>query len=1752
MNSANTLFLSAYGNYLDTVINKSLNQADEVRIISQSMMPSYVWAIFTQLNSQYPNTEKQKIYLKVASGLIKHWQTLKLEDFEQRALSNLHAQGWLDDEDKLTWYRNRTILDEKTDKLIIFLVGLDYTTDKGGLADFFVLNDTKIWDFLGNNYKNWLKEIFDELGIIQSSQSTALLNEYLQQINVYIPMSLSQKSSFLFEWSQNINPNFSFNEILASLFAELPKLGIPYLDTTQELKLFSNKKGIDYLKNAFAFISHSWYKSASNKKNHFEKIVNEFSKTPNIHFKTINHQSVPLTSYQQLVSDFIFNADKSAKQKLTVIDLLPLLKALKIKDPVGSKTGKSTPIFNGSSLEAVLKGVHTAISRYKKEFNFEEVISITIKVTHFQHDFSDDKEQDSSKDFIANQKLIGVLGGIEAYISNIRIDDITTIRFIPLSADGIRNYELRKSNNNPQVTFDVVINGERVEHFPFRWRFAEYQTERLHISLANIYLNALNARDVTLPIFTMNPDIFKAIYYASNQEEACRLLTLGLDSIRVEDLFSKFSLENYPDLKQKVAHLKLQFELLLKRVINDGQYTAQLQFNDYCQAYLALYDSIKQLDKQTAHDVSERLYYAFFIASDTQNFNINQIEQVLITGFHPAAYEIIAAQTHYVLKAFSDIYHEEEANYQKINDIFVHSFIESPILALRQKHNSITTHHKTFDWLHFIGKKPKGDVDLYVQSLLQQEETEYEDDVEQISTTVPEQKIIANVLDDYQKVHNHANDGLRILATHVTQLPALLYGLTDYYQTILLPENLIGDVYSLYLSVHTFELSKLACVNTLKTWQENLIDIFTKKGKILKLKIRHYSSSHESLDTLLKNHISTQQDTQLGRYDLAFSFNFLQSKAEGRTVSAPKITQNNLSDSQVFPIIYYPKPVFERNSDIREIRLSQRQIKIQSCHTNLTAQLQISDRIDAKQFFVLSRMDYDANDIEIVEKLHQVSSWVITIDEYFDHYLLKKNNKNRESQDRKVISFSSGYGNYGELNVTLSTAHHSFEKLKRNIESHLSNTMLYLHKSTISELTDEILHVNEGLSGVANIQSILGEDETIRNLYGYALAIKYIPFINTSIIHEWIPLDAYRHWFNQVDNRPDLLQVSLSVGENNQPILHVCVVETKVGISDLLSKAQEQIGTGLNQLKTLFAPKSNNDTYDRRYWWGQLYRALITRAKVNQVQNDRLEIALEKLAEGIFEIIWTSKIVICKTGFADLQVNVSQRPISGYPHLIGDEQVVEIIEISEASFERILLDKFDWSEISTNVVLESKNIKVIDDINIDEVPIYIETPSYLINALPTEEPESTSEHEDLRISSQEIIIESTTVSESPESIEPQAIVQTLTNVTSDGKSVNNHLIFNNHSNNSDILIGTSGKGNQAIFWAYNHMGLPNRHMIIFGSSGSGKTYAIQAILSELATSGISSFIVDYTDGFMTHQSQFIYREVTQPAEYFVRIKPLPINPFKRYSAELMPGTLIQEEPFHVALRVKNILSSVFTDFGSQQLAIIDKVLEEGLTEDPNYKLEFFLDDLEDNGPRGESIANKIRSLIKLNPFDTQAENNIYEEDMRKQHPVQIIQLAQIPKDLQRIITEFVLWDLWAYVQKHGNKDIPITIVLDEMQNLDHRPDSPIDKLLREGRKFGISLILATQTISNFNQEQKDRLFQASTKLFFKPATTETANFADLLSKVSPTINKNEWIEKLNSLEKGECFFIGNIENEKGEFKEVVRKVSVTALEQRSF
>jgi len=164
----------------------------------------------------------------------------------------------------------------------------------------------------------------------------------------------------------------------------------------------------------------------------------------------------------------------------------------------------------------------------------------------------------------------------------------------------------------------------------------------------------------------------------------------------------------------------------------------------------------------------------------------------------------------------------------------------------------------------------------------------------------------------------------------------------------------------------------------------------------------------------------------------------------------------------------------------------------------------------------------------------------------------------------------------------------------------------------------------------------------------------------------------------------------------------------------------------------------------------------------------------------------------------------------------------------------------------------------------------------------------------------------------------------------------------------------------------------------------------------------------------------------------------------------------------------------------------------------------------------------------------------------------IFQLAGMDQRSSRLITEFILWDLYGYLQAKGQKSDPKVVVLDEVQNLDHKEGSPLSKYLREGRKFGLSLILATQTMSNMKKDERDRMFQAEHKLFFKPADTELKAFADIAA-LATRQRADDWVRRLSSLAKGECYSIGKTLAPDGTgLVSRALKIRITALDERGF
>ncbi len=347
--------------------------------------------------------------------------------------------------------------------------------------------------------------------------------------------------------------------------------------------------------------------------------------------------------------------------------------------------------------------------------------------------------------------------------------------------------------------------------------------------------------------------------------------------------------------------------------------------------------------------------------------------------------------------------------------------------------------------------------------------------------------------------------------------------------------------------------------------------------------------------------------------------------------------------------------------------------------------------------------------------------------------------------------------------------------------------------------------------------------------------------------------------------------------------------------------------------------------------------------------------------------------------------------------------------------------------------------------------------------------------------------------------------------------------YTKNINNLRVLIGKDRTGYD-VCWEFGHKGLANRHLLITGTSGQGKTYGIQTMLYEVTKSNVSMVVFDYTEGFRADQleKKFLAKMEGRIDNRVVYVTGVPIDPFKRHELEVA-GIKVPEKISDVAQRIASTLTHVYK-FGDQQFAAIYEACTSGLTKYGD-KMTMQLLEKELNASANKSAKSVVSKMMPfLHSVEFSDERCNWDDILyNKTGKLTIFQLTNFVRDIQVIITEFMLWDMWHFTKKNGNKDKPFVVVLDEAQNLSHAENSPSCLILTEGRKFGWSAWYATQSLKVLDNDEVTRLLQSAFKLYFKPTDDEIISIA---KQLNPT-DANEWRKPLINLKKGECIVVGD-------------------------
>lgn len=319
-----------------------------------------------------------------------------------------------------------------------------------------------------------------------------------------------------------------------------------------------------------------------------------------------------------------------------------------------------------------------------------------------------------------------------------------------------------------------------------------------------------------------------------------------------------------------------------------------------------------------------------------------------------------------------------------------------------------------------------------------------------------------------------------------------------------------------------------------------------------------------------------------------------------------------------------------------------------------------------------------------------------------------------------------------------------------------------------------------------------------------------------------------------------------------------------------------------------------------------------------------------------------------------------------------------------------------------------------------------------------------------------------------------------------------------------MYIGTISNGAEVMIGKAS----PNSHIVITGMSGTGKSVRIADIEKHILAENGTIVVLDVNgthSGLMNdHYNHISAREDGLNISFldtsFVKKGEETMSNLVQYIAETLCPRQLR---------------------GACQLATVYKAIEFAIRNVESFDCEmealaYGLKEQDDMAAMG--AYNHLRSVL---------EGRIFRKSKKRieKGKVNVISLKGINPKTQKRVIEIILAVLWRKLRFEGVGGTKFSLVLDEFQNLDLHKETAFFQMLTESRKYGLNMILATQTLAIFSQKELAIINQAAIKLYFKPCASDIKKIAVLIEEK----HYKKWCDKLSDLQIGQAITVGDFE-----------------------
>ena len=1686
---------------------------------------------------KYCETKQMEFVAKLTLGA---FEKLKEQPEAKFFVNELLKENVVDEKNRITFYRNE-IAERK--KVILFL-GTEYAEDKAGLNELFLINPIILEEVIEKQYHL----IFAEYQEIMMEQEKRKLDHFYQELFSYVARDYIHLSDIVDQLPRNIQ---SFEELMQILCERLYKdWGFPNFMSFPIGKL-KEKGKIPLLEKANQFYLKSKLKSKTDIKKAYAKIEKYKECHEECEKNWVPSEEFPtFAMFEECLRAYIRGIDVEVnRERLCKLDFMLISEILDLKISKSSQKRDTVIKLYDEPFLMLSKAVCYAVS----DMSEVEYDNIEMEVTQiglagiYGEEEQDDTVQNEQELW---EKVCRYAGGVISFFNTngylgakrnccieIKQDLFDKRQISEFIEEGVMK-TLSSSNTLSKVKFVLRIkNGAKaIGETKFEWKFSEQDGWVNTFGELNEELFSKVYEKALIPFGVI--ENIEAYTSAKSMEEF--YLQLPCSNICYENLVPLFMQRygtEYPELSQRYKELGIAFENFCLFVDEYGFFSALQKkniFDNVLEAYKEVGNYMANMQPDSGLFEDYKLFLnSFLLAGNTSPIQKDlEIDRCIVPAYHPATLEKIKEKIDFIQEGENEIYRlyfEEQITCtgkemeSKLDFYHQISYINSSVDLLKGKNGCLST--KKMFYGYGVFDEEQGEKNHFRGSSLQSSYQKYgvDYDADKFGQMSMESGVMLRYIKEYIATFPATTGDLKIGVIPEKNLQPVIssiYYITKYCGECI--ENL-----SLYLYLKTEQQNE-------KKWMMDWLEKSFEEESVVKVQvyIKQYEKEsrlegllrEQQLDLIFLDHVLTQKEVSFSNLD------FVEKNYDLK-----------------FPMFCKPLPRSYKSVK-REIELSQTQFSVSSIHTRVMYKSvkQIKKPVTI-QPIVTQIVCMEEEKWRLVEQLHKSAKWIVCMDVGLDKHVLF--NSEEQSDKYKMIGFSTGEGTYGEYNVTVSAREEMILDLKTRIKRKLTRIFGRWDAEQLEVASKHCIGIAKELDGSSLMKALNPKDYDMNNFLAYVLTNAYTKIRDEKNEQPYeykvmISLDSYKHWFRNMGGKlehfPDFLELTVEQSKpdeekRNQRTTSIMakLIECKIAYEneERVEKAKKQICSGYAILKQMFDP--NSQSVQRRYWYSQLYRVLVFQ-HINYADNDsgftRIANDMLGVLDGNFTIQWSGEIY---TFWLNRDMEKEERIILTDISEIPVEQVV----FGQQLIKEMLTGKSTGEICAFEPIIEEKEELLLQEE--EEMPV----PPLQMETIENLQEEREQEH----------------IDEKNSEIVEQKVEDTK-------KEVNTEMKVEEQKKQIEILLGTSKLSGENISWNYTNKAMANRHLLITGKSGQGKTYAIQCLLMECSKAQISSVIFDYTEGFTTKKLDEVFRKNLEGniRQNIIKIKKMPINPFKRHNInieEIIGKEMLsemsnediamysKEDSVAVASRLASIFCHGYS-FGDQQSATIYQACKKGIDlygDKMNFELfRELLGKMENK--EAKTVLNKLTPFLDTALFDTEGTMD-WSEMLYNQGMVNVIQLTQIPRDMQIAATEFILWDMWYYSLLNGEEEKPFVVVLDEAQNLDFGEKSPSNKILTEGRKFGWSGWFATQFLKGqLKEDEIGRLQQTSQRIYFRPPDNEITSMAASIDQ--DRAHAAEWINKLKKLKKGNCIVTGDsLFGEHGQ-KLMPLQISISSLQER--